>query len=221
MSHATYRRSARRGFTLMELLVVLAILVLLMAMVAPRFIGVEKKANLKAAKSQIGLFRGALERYALDMKDFPSTDQGLQALVEAPSSSGGDRGGMSERRSESNAEKRSDSKADVKGDLKSDSRDGEKSEGHAWEGPYLNAGKVPKDPWGHDYQYEYPPTHGKGDFPDIWSYGPDGEDGTDDDIVSWTESQKDGESGNADRGRDRESRPEPAPSSSSSRPKES
>ena len=43
-----------------------------------------------------------------------------------------------------------------------------------------------KDPWGHDYQYEYPPTHGKGESPDIWSLGPDGEDNTEDDIVSWS-----------------------------------
>jgi hypothetical protein len=50
----------------------------------------------------------------------------------------------------------------------------------------VNQDSIPKDPWGNDYQYEYPPTHGKGDYPDIWSFGPDGQDGTDDDIVSWS-----------------------------------
>jgi general secretion pathway protein G len=52
----------------------------------------------------------------------------------------------------------------------------------------VNQESIPKDPWGRDYQYEYPPTHGSGDYPDIWSYGPDGEDDTEDDIKSWSSS---------------------------------
>jgi general secretion pathway protein G len=53
-----------------------------------------------------------------------------------------------------------------------------------WNGPYLD--KIPKDPWGMDYQYEYPPTRGGGDQPDIWSLGVDNTDGTEDDVCSWT-----------------------------------
>ena len=53
-----------------------------------------------------------------------------------------------------------------------------------WRGPYFDKA-IPQDPWGNDYQYEYPPSHNTLDFPDIWSYGPDGEDGTEDDIVNW------------------------------------
>ena len=52
-----------------------------------------------------------------------------------------------------------------------------------WDGPYLE--NIPKDPWGSDYQYEYPPTRGGGNRPDIWSFGPDRADGTEDDICSW------------------------------------
>lgn len=205
----------------MELLVVLAILVLLMAMVAPRILGTQKKADINAAKAQIGLFRGALERYNLDMRDFPSTDQGLHALCEEPGDSN-DRGGGSSSRSsdrDSKSDSKGDSKVETRGDVKNDSRadsgqQGDKSEGsNKWDGPYLTSTSVPKDPWGHEYQYEYPPTHGKGDYPDVWSFGPDGEDGTDDDIVSWTDSQKDRDSGGK---RDREPARESKSSSASS-----
>ena len=189
MCYATKRRLPRRGFTLMELLVVLAILVLLMAMVAPRILGTQKKADINAAKAQIGLLRGALQRYALDMKDFPTTEQGLAALCEEPSEDSS--------MSESSDSGRSDR-------MSSDSGSEKKSN---WDGPYLDATSVPKDPWQHEYQYEYPPQRGKGNFPDIWSYGPDGQDDTDDDIVSWTDSSKDSGSGGSDRGEERESRP--------------
>lgn len=52
-----------------------------------------------------------------------------------------------------------------------------------WSGPYLDS-PVPLDPWGSPYQYEYP---GKYDTeqPDIWSFGPDGIDNTDDDVGNW------------------------------------
>jgi general secretion pathway protein G len=47
-------------------------------------LGSSKKADLKAAKTQIGMLKGALDHYALDVKSFPSTEQGLEALVERP-----------------------------------------------------------------------------------------------------------------------------------------
>jgi len=57
-----------------------------------------------------------------------------------------------------------------------------------WNGPYLSANKVPKDPWGHDYHYKSPGEHFK-DY-DIWSDGKDGQSGTDDDVISWETEQK-------------------------------
>lgn len=54
-----------------------------------------------------------------------------------------------------------------------------------WDGPYMNKPTPPRDPWGNEYQYEYPPTHGSDDSPDIWSIGPDGVENTEDDICSW------------------------------------
>lgn len=152
MNGKSVRRTDRRGFTLMELLLVMAILVILLGLVAPRFLGTQKKANIGAAKSQIGLFKAPLEMFASDNNSYPTTEQGLAALVESP-----------------------DDEAAQK----------------QWSGPYLD-GDPPKDPWGHDYQYAYPPTKNKKDFPDIWSFGPDGEDGTEDDVVNW-ETEEDRE----------------------------
>lgn len=160
-------RARRSGFTLTEMLIVLAILVMLVALVVPRFLGAQKRADANTAKSQIGLFRGCLERYALDMKDFPTTEQGLQALLAAPSDSLG--GGEMDAASTSSS-----------------------SSTTGWDGPYVSTDAIPLDPWKNPYQYVYPPERGAGDMPDIWSYGPDGEDNTEDDICSWGASSADG-----------------------------
>ena len=83
----TRSRSNRRrqAFTLLELMIVLVILVLLFAMVGPRLLGSQKKADIKAAKTQIGNLEAALELYAVDMRTFPSSEDGLQAMLEPPS----------------------------------------------------------------------------------------------------------------------------------------
>ena len=151
------RRKSRGGFTLMEMLVVLAILVLLMALVAPRILGTQEKADINATKTQLGMFKGALDHYHLDMRAFPPTAQGLQALFRPTST-------------------------------------GEDSSTGSWAGPYVNAAELPADPWGNPFGYEYPPTRGMGEYPDIWSYGPDGLDSTEDDITSWNSASQ-GEGG--------------------------
>jgi general secretion pathway protein G len=81
------RRTRRAGFTLTEMLIVLAILVMLVALVVPGFLGAQRRADRQNAQAQIGLLRGALERYAMDTKSFPTTEQGLQALISSPSDS--------------------------------------------------------------------------------------------------------------------------------------
>lgn len=83
----TRTRSNRRrqAFTLLELMIVLVILVLLFAMVGPRLLGSQKKADIKAAQTQIGSLEAALELYCVDMRTFPSSEDGLQALIEPPS----------------------------------------------------------------------------------------------------------------------------------------
>ena len=84
-------RKARRqlGFTLMELLVVLAILGLLMSLVGPRVLNQLGGAKTKTAGIQIKDLEQALEIYKLDTGRFPTTNDGLQALMKKPSSGSG------------------------------------------------------------------------------------------------------------------------------------
>jgi general secretion pathway protein G len=65
----------------------------------------------------------------------------------------------------------------------------DESIGERWAGPYLDAGKVPLDPWDHEYRFVAPGKRNAESF-DIWSVGPDGQDGTDDDIGNWENETK-------------------------------
>lgn len=74
----------RRGFTLLELLVVMVIIGLLAAYVGPKYFSQIGKSEVKTAKAQIVGFDNALQQYRLDVGGFPSTEQGLQALLARP-----------------------------------------------------------------------------------------------------------------------------------------
>ena len=76
--------SAESGFTLLELLVVIAILGLLAALVGPRLFNVLGTAKAKLATQQIDNIGSALDMYKLDVGSFPTSDQGLTALVSKP-----------------------------------------------------------------------------------------------------------------------------------------
>jgi general secretion pathway protein G len=73
-----------RGFTLIEIMIVVVILALLAALVAPKIIGRSDDAKIADAKVQIRNLETALKLYKLDNGSYPTTDQGLQALVEKP-----------------------------------------------------------------------------------------------------------------------------------------
>ena len=77
-------RRVRRGFTLLELLVVLAIIATLVAVVAPSIFQNVGDAKVDAAKSQIEIFTLALDAYRLDNDTYPTTEQGLAALRVRP-----------------------------------------------------------------------------------------------------------------------------------------
>jgi general secretion pathway protein G len=135
------------GFTLIELMVVIVILGILAGLIIPRIMGRPEEARRMKARVQMESVETALRLYKLDNGIYPSTEQGLQALVEAP----------------------------AVGELP-----------RAWrKGGYLEKGKVPKDPWGHEYVYLSPGLHD--DF-DLVSYGADGQPGGEDqnkDVNSW------------------------------------
>ena len=88
MSRPTRRRSRRRGFTLMEVLLVLVILVILGSMAGIFIRGARNRAMIDAARTQIGMFEGAIDMYELHMLSFPSSSEGLQSLRQPPSSGG-------------------------------------------------------------------------------------------------------------------------------------
>ncbi|MBU1170461.1 MAG: type II secretion system major pseudopilin GspG [Proteobacteria bacterium] len=75
-----------KGFTLIELLVVIVVLGLLAGIIAPKILGRVDDAKIESAKANIVSFETALGMYKLDNGIYPDTEQGLQALVEAPSS---------------------------------------------------------------------------------------------------------------------------------------
>ena len=134
----------RRGFTLVEVLLVLVILVIIASLAVTAYAPMQKKAYINAAKTQIRAFKGPLAAFRLDIGDYPSSQDGLEALRMPPSDAA-----AAER----------------------------------WAGPYLDR-EVPLDPWHRPYKYSYPGQHDP-EMPDIWSAGPDGIDGTEDDITSW------------------------------------
>ncbi len=78
------RRDGRAGFTLLELMVVIVILGLLAALVVPKLIGQSEKAKQTAAHVQIRSLEQALQLFKLDNGFYPTTEQGLVALVRAP-----------------------------------------------------------------------------------------------------------------------------------------
>ena len=76
--------SNRAGFTLIELMVVIVILALLAALVGPKLMGRTDDAKIQTTRTQIGSLETALKLYKLDNGVYPSTEQGLNALVTKP-----------------------------------------------------------------------------------------------------------------------------------------
>jgi len=138
-------RRAQRGFTLIEVMVVVAILGILAAIVIPRIMDRPDEARVIKAKQDIRAMESALQLYRLDNFAYPTTDQGLEALVSKPSGS---------------------------------------PEPKNWKaGGYLE--RLPKDPWGNEYQFLSPGVRGQFD---IFSYGADGSpegEGVNSDIGNW------------------------------------
>ena len=143
------RRRNRKGFTLLEILLVVGLLALLAAFAIPNLVGQAEKAKLKMAESAIGSagpIASQIRMYKFNVGSYPEE---LKFLVEKPSD-------------DDIAEK--------------------------WEGPYIEDPKGLKDPWSNDYQYDAEGKHNEGGF-DLWSNGPDGTEGTEDDITNWEDDR--------------------------------
>ena len=80
----TLRASANRGFTLLELLVVMVIIGLLAGYVGPRYFAQIGKSEVKVARAQLDALDKALEQYRLDTGHFPTQEQGLAAIMKKP-----------------------------------------------------------------------------------------------------------------------------------------
>jgi general secretion pathway protein G len=138
-------RPDERGFTLIEIMVVVIIIGLLAAVIVPQVIDKVDQARITKARSDIQGLETALQMYRLDNSKYPTTDQGLQALITQPT---------------------------------------DPSIRHWRVGGYLQ--RISKDPWGAEYQYQAPGTHGK-EY-DLYTLGADGQpggDGVNADIGNW------------------------------------
>jgi general secretion pathway protein G len=80
------RRFAEQGFTLIEMLVVISIIALIMSLVGPRVLNFLGESKVKAARIQIEGLTSALDLYALDTGQYPSSSEGLEALMQRPGS---------------------------------------------------------------------------------------------------------------------------------------
>lgn len=145
MKTSKYQQRSISGFTLIEVMVVIVIIGVLAALIVPKVMSRPDEARIMAARQDIGAITQALKLYKLDNMRYPSTEQGLSALVKKPTV------------------------APIP---------------ENWKGNgYLE--KLPKDPWGSQYQYLQPGVHGE---VDVMSFGVDkeaGGEGNDADIGSW------------------------------------
>jgi len=140
--------------TLIELMIVIVILGLISGIIGVKVFQSLDEAKLQTAKTQVQSIIGALNQYKLKCNLYPTTEQGLLALIEPPGS------GKTCKRYP--------------------------------EGGFLDGKTVPIDPWDNEYQFTSPGTNNPNGV-DVWSMGPDMENGTGDDIGNWTKAEESAE----------------------------
>lgn len=135
----------RAGFTLLEVMVVIVILGILASLVVPNLLGNKEKADRQKAVSDIVSLENALDMYRLDNGRYPTTEQGLEALLQKPVNTS------------------SSSDYSSRGYIK----------------------RLPKDPWGNDYQYLSPGERGVFDLYTLGADGQENGEGAATDIGNW------------------------------------
>lgn len=134
------------GFTIIEVMIVIAIIVALGAVAALALTGQKRQADRDIARVELTNFRNAIKMFNLNFGRNPTDEEGLRVLWDKNALSG-------------------------------------ESEAAKWAG-YLDKPK-PNDPWGSAWQYRAETQHSSDDGYDLWSIGPDKQDGTEDDITNW------------------------------------
>lgn len=144
MTRSPARPARKRAFTLMEILIVIALLGGIIAIVVVNLGDTFGRASADIERTKVTQsFDTALLQYRMNVGSYPSSEDGLKALLVAPE-------GRADR----------------------------------WKGPYLKDEKTLVDSFGNPYAYRFPGVRNANKY-DLWSFGPDGKDGTADDIGNW------------------------------------
>ncbi|HSW59269.1 MAG TPA: type II secretion system major pseudopilin GspG [bacterium] len=122
-----------KGFSLLEIMVVITIMTMIMGAVGVGVMSYLDKSKIKQSRIDISTISNALDLYKTEFGRYPDSEDGLSRLVEEK---------------------------------------------------ILKEKKIPKDPWGNDFIYIYPGSNNEDSF-DLYSFGPDGKEGGNDDIVNW------------------------------------
>lgn len=137
-----HAKHARKGFTLLEIVIALALLAIVIGTVVTNVEGIFSSGQESVARMFVDeTVKVPLMQYRINMGSYPTTEESLQVLLIAP---------------EQGRER--------------------------WKGPYVD--KVPEDPWKSPYKYRFPGVKNPNGY-DVWSMGPDKQDGTADDIGNW------------------------------------
>lgn len=137
---------ARRGFTLIEVMIVIAIVLALTGLIGVAVFSRRDDAKKDTAKIELNTLKNAMNLFRTDFDRWPTDQEGVKVLWDKSA------------------------------------LDGEADQ-TKWKG-YLTEAK-PKDMWGSEWQYRQKSEHGDESKYDLWSFGPDKQDGTEDDITSW------------------------------------